>query len=1029
MPKTIVYSLTQHPILQCYIPIPYVCDVDKDGNLGYMIKKASPEVIASFQSISLDEANQRCITICEDLTDESLHHRFIKTKRNTIVKLLADPLTAKPIRAAVDKQVNETLNLFCQHQLPVCLNIERKTRLESLRVHPHKSQLSPILKFEKTQTGIMYTLRLVGPDQSEWHPADLDPHMVCNQPGWVILKRQLFQVQYINGNKLKPFLKKKTITIPNHLSHTYLEKFVYSLIAKVKVEVIGFDLKEHTERPKATLKAREDFITDTWILDLVFSYQEETFHYWAKEKTRTKLHYGQDNSISFSLTRRQDDVEEAIIEILKSYGVIVDPTKRLVFKEPSEDSFFAIHWLKEHKTSLEADHISIELPRINDHTLSFDDPEISMSQIEENDWFDIKAMVTVGNQQVPFSQLIDHIKSNNRVFEMENGEAFIIPLEWMTQYAGLARWAQVEDQKVCILKSQFSLLQDDSKADDDSLRIYEAPTEDIDFSPSPMLKATLRPYQYSGVQWLINHQQNGLGCCLADDMGLGKTIQTIAALLHAREGFSNQNENHNENLKENQNQKEIQNQKEVRNIDSQQPMQEIKVEQLDLFGAVQESIVDIHQTIENVAIDPPLEENNIQHLPTGRQAQQPTLIVMPSSLLFNWQLECKKFAPHLHIKKHIGSKRAKSATDLTRFDVILTSYQTALRDIDMLVEIDWHYVILDESQYIKNPASKIFSAIQQLSAEHKLSLSGTPIENSLSDLWSQMQFINPDILGSYSFFKKHFQKPIEKDQDESLIDELKTLTSPFLLRRTKAEVLPELPEKTEQIVYCEMSSNQAKLYDTEKSATRNMILQSDLSDPQVKMQVLSSLLRLRQLSNHPSLCKADYLDSSGKFEVIKESFDTVAKSGHKALIFSSFTKHLDLMASYLSDNQIDFVSLTGKTSQKNRQKAVKAFQENESIQFFLISIKAGGTGLNLTAADYVFILDPWWNPFIEEQAIARAHRIGLEHPLNVIRFISKETIEEKINKLQQKKLKLSEEFIDRKDTLQWTADELQYLLD
>lgn len=1022
MPKAIVYSLSNHPVLHCYIPSPFVCNIDKAGALGTMLKKATPEVIASFQSLEYNEVNQRCLRICEDLSDEGLQNRFIKTKRSSINKLLADDKTAKPIQAAIDKQVNEILELISKHKLPLCLDIKRKTKLEKLRILCDEVALSPILKFVKTPTGIEYTLGLESDDQSIWHPADMDAQMICNQPGWVILDKKLFRLQHINGNKLKPFLKKKSVIIPDHLSHTYLEKFVYHLIAKVKVELNGFELIQHTESPKAILKAREDFISDSWILDLLFTYGSETFHYWAKEDKRTRLHYEKDNSISFSMTKRQESAEEAIIALLKQYGITVDKTKRLVFADAPQDPFHALNWLRINKDSIESHHISIELPKINDHTLSFDEPDIALSQIEDNDWFDVKAVISIGNQQVPFHELISYIKNNNRVFEMENGEAFIIPLEWMSQYASLARWAKVEDKKVSILKSQYGLLQEESSTDDDSMRIYAVAPENVEFTISPLLKTTLRPYQHAGVQWLINHQHNGLGCCLADDMGLGKTIQTIAAILHAFENQSEkQNESENQNQSENQNEKQNQNGTlEVDNLSV-----TIIPTQLDLFGeAFAEPVV--QKVLKTKTRKERAEKSRAPRQSIG-QARS-SLIIMPSSLLFNWKSEIKKFAPHLFVKQHIGPQRATSIESLITHDIILTSYQTALRDIDLLAGIEWQYVVLDESQYIKNQASKIFSAIQQLPANHKLSLSGTPIENSLSDLWSQMQFINPDILGSYSFFKKHFQKPIEKDKDESLIDELKSLTRPFLLRRTKEEVLTDLPDKTEQIIYCEMSKEQAAAYETEKSSTRNLILQSDLSDPQVKMQVLSSLLRLRQLANHPILYKSDYAEESGKFEIIKESLEKVRKSGQKALVFSSFTKHLDLVGNFLDSSQIPFVSITGKTSQKNRQKAVRAFQDNSEIPFFLISIKAGGTGLNLTAANYVLILDPWWNPFVEEQAIARAHRIGLQHSLSVLKLISKDSIEEKILKLQQKKLNLSKEFIDAGDKMNWTKEELGYLL-
>jgi len=1043
MPKTIVYSLSIHPVLQCHIPIAYVVNTDKEGLLGMMVRKATPEVVASFHTLPDDEINKKCLSICEEMTDENLRIRFIKSKRMTIAKLMAEPKSSKAAKSAISRQVNEFLQLIREYSLPLCLNVERKTKLESKRITVHNQFLSPLLRFEKSDGGINYTLLLAMAGQDGWHPASMDSHMVCDQPGWAIFDNRLFQLEHINGNKLKPFLKKKTVVIPNHLSHTYLEKFVYGLIAKVQVDVSGFELKEHIEKPKAILKAREDFIAENWILDLLFDYGEDTFHYWAKEDKRTRLIYGKNHSVSFSVTRRQDDIEEAIVKSILPLGVTVDQTKRLVFSQSETEPFHALHWLQQNKTKLEKQDISVELPSINNHSLSEHQVKISVSQIEDNDWFDIKAVITIGNLQVPFTELIDHIKNNNRVFELENDEMFIIPQEWMTQYASLARFAKIDKDKVTILKSQFGLLQDDENGNDDSLRIYEAPSEDIIFTPSALLKATLRPYQLSGIQWLINHQENGLGCCLADDMGLGKTVQTIAAILYAIE---NQNENDNDNIDGGHNDHELENKNQNKDENDSGPSESIlkqqlnaaqqitPAKQLDLFGlplpeSVEAPIIKASSYKPLAETNNKIETNstlNIQHSTLNKRS---TLIIMPASLLFNWQAEFNKFAPHLFIKKHAGPKRDKTSQTLLSHDVILTSYQTALRDIDLLTSVEWMYVILDESQYIKNPASKIFTAIQSLQADHKISLSGTPIENSLSDLWAQMQFINPEILGSLSFFKKHFQKPIEKEQDESLIDELKSLTKAFLLRRTKKEVLTDLPEKTEQILYCQMSTAQAEEYESEKSSTRNMILQSDISDPQVKMQILSSLLRLRQLANHPVLYKSDYTRESGKFDIIKESLEKVRKSGQKALIFSSFTKHLDLVGKYLNNHNIPFVSLTGKTSQPNRQKAVKSFQDNFDIPFFLISIKAGGTGLNLTAANYVFILDPWWNPFVEEQAIARAHRIGLKHPLSVIKLISKDSIEEKIIKLQQKKLKLSEEFIDTGEKMSWTKEELGYLLE
>jgi len=263
-----------------------------------------------------------------------------------------------------------------------------------------------------------------------------------------------------------------------------------------------------------------------------------------------------------------------------------------------------------------------------------------------------------------------------------------------------------------------------------------------------------------------------------------------------------------------------------------------------------------------------------------------------------------------------------------------------------------------------------------------------------------------------------------------LLEELKQLTKPYILRRTKSQVLKDLPEKSEQVIYCDMTKQQEKLYEKEKSAARNLLLQSDVSDPQTKMQIFTSLLRLRQLANHPVLYKEQYKHDSGKFEVLVENLQTIHRAGHKALIFSSFTGHLDLVADHLKSKEIPFAILTGKTTQKDRQRAVEAFQlEDSKIQFFLISIKAGGTGLNLTAADYVYILDPWWNPFVENQAIARAHRIGLEHPLTVVRYITKDSIEEKIQLLQSRKRALSDDVLGENERPDWNKEEFGYLLE
>jgi non-specific serine/threonine protein kinase len=329
---------------------------------------------------------------------------------------------------------------------------------------------------------------------------------------------------------------------------------------------------------------------------------------------------------------------------------------------------------------------------------------------------------------------------------------------------------------------------------------------------------------------------------------------------------------------------------------------------------------------------------------------------------------------------------------------------------------------------IKNKESKIFQAVNTLNTEHKISLSGTPIENSLSDLWSQMQFINPGMLGSYSFFKENYLLPIERYADEAALDHLKTLVEPFILRRRKEDVAKDLPPLSEQIEYVYMEKLQAQIYEQEKSAARNHLLNMDEKDPSYKFQIFQSLMFLRQISNHPVLADKNYKGSSGKFNDVIDKLETIIKADHKVLIFSSFTAHLALFQAHFQQHNLEYAILTGSSSQKQRKENVIKFQTNRHCQIFLISIKAGGTGLNLTEADYVFILDPWWNPFVEDQAIARAHRIGQDKPVSVLKFISKDSIEEKIVRLQARKKVLSAEIIEKPEQLSLAKADLKDLL-
>jgi non-specific serine/threonine protein kinase len=376
----------------------------------------------------------------------------------------------------------------------------------------------------------------------------------------------------------------------------------------------------------------------------------------------------------------------------------------------------------------------------------------------------------------------------------------------------------------------------------------------------------------------------------------------------------------------------------------------------------------------------------------------------------------------------VGNDRKLIAKKLARYDLVFTSYAIASRDIAILEKYQFRFLILDESQYIKNKNSKIFKAINQIKADNRISLSGTPIENSLDDLWSQMEFINPDILGSHAFFVQNYKIPIEKNHDETVLAELKTLISPFILRRTKEQVLDDLPELTEQIYYCDMEKEQEKLYEEEKSKARNALLRTDGTKAD-KINIINTLMRLRQLSNHPKMIDAKSDLDSGKFNAVTDYLTTLIQSKQKTIVFSSFVSNLGFYKDWCITNKIKFCELTGATDQKDREIAVNRFQEQDDILVFFISLKAGGVGLNITKASYVLFLDPWWNPFAEKQGIGRAHRIGQLNKVNVIRFISKNTVEEKIIRLQETKKMLSDSLLDDDSMSPDIEANLSYILE
>lgn len=422
------------------------------------------------------------------------------------------------------------------------------------------------------------------------------------------------------------------------------------------------------------------------------------------------------------------------------------------------------------------------------------------------------------------------------------------------------------------------------------------------------------------------------------------------------------------------------------------------------FGGILADDMGLGKTIQTLAL--------LNHERSG--AKEPSLVVCPTSVVENWIREAKKFAPDMKVVALVGKNRSDNFNIVKDYDLVITSYPLIQRDLEEYTRRKWHYLIMDEAQKVKNHRTKTHEAFCKIKAKHKLALSGTPIENRLMELWSIFQIIMPGFLMSQTAFKRYWAQPIEKSNDNDRKSELKQKLMPFILRRTKDQVLKELPPKTETLHYCELTEKQKVLYREVAEYSKSEIFKTIDSKGMEKsyFSILTALLRLRQICCHPGLVNKDIsspIEDSGKVQELFPLLEEIIEEGHRILLFSQFVEMLKIIETGIHANNWQSVYLDGST--KNRQAVIDEFQENSENKIFLLSLKAGGVGINLTAADYVIHFDPWWNPAVENQATDRAHRIGQIKPVFVYRMITRDTIEEKIHNMQQKKKELADSVI------------------
>ncbi len=592
------------------------------------------------------------------------------------------------------------------------------------------------------------------------------------------------------------------------------------------------------------------------------------------------------------------------------------------------------------------------------------------------DWFELHGTVQFGDRVAQLPELLAAVRRGENMVRLDDGTFGIVPEEWLKKYGVLAGLGKTEEDHLRFTKTQIGLLdallaaQPEARFDAVFAQARERLNNFQGIKPSeppPSFVGELHAYQKDGLGWLSFLRDFSFGGCLADDMGLGKTIQVLAVLEERR--------------------------------------------------------------LQRLQIPPDQTSPETASRLNPEPQPPPSLVVVPRSLVFNWTQEALKFTPGLRVLDHTGVDRPKSLPDLGTFDLLLATYGTLRRDIPFLKDVPFDYVILDEAQAVKNASSESAKAVRLLNGRHRLVLSGTPIQNHLGELWSLFEFLNPGMLGTASVFQ--LTAGASKTIDEPTRQLLSQALRPFILRRTKDQVARDLPEKIEQTIFCELEAAQRKQYEELREHYRQSLLgmidKNGLGKS--KIQILEALLRLRQAACHPGLIdKSKTAEPSAKLETLLAQLAEVMEEGHKALVFSQFTSMLSIVRERLDKQNVVYEYLDGKT--RDRQAHVDRFQNDPKCPLFLVSLKAGGVGLNLTAAEYVFLLDPWWNPAVEAQAIDRAHRIGQSRRVFAYRLIARNTVEEKILQLQQTKRDLADSIIKADASLirTLTRDDLQMLL-
>lgn len=940
----IIFSIVNQPAFGWIVE----CFAVKEGENGNLMLSSQKVRLATADDFGLNDKQKTLVSWLEDIDKKAIIKRFNKLKRQVhpdeFFKKQYTPELKILIREFVERRVIKILEMLDGEE--IYLSSEDLLNPAERKLDYPKEKANVMFHLFKNEEGMQYFAN-IRYDNNTLGYRQSNTIILTEQPVWMVVGSQLIHLEdSIESKKISPFIDKKFISIPLSSEKVYLEKFIIPLVEKYKVFAKGINVITERFKAKPILKLIK--MGEGLSLVLMFDYGGHLFNFNTKKRVYAILEEEGKGNFLIKRIQRSAVWEGQKKLVLEDCGFInqigsafhMEQQEQLLSRKELDQDLMELLVSSKETLSKAGFKIEQDLPAEN---YLIEEPKLEVNSKDEGDYFDLKIKVKFGKFEVPFTDLIDHIKTQNPNFILPDKTIGVLPQEWFTKYLPIVSLGEQNKKNLKLKKHHEGLLDD---LDDRSI-ISDLPLESklgTKVNVPKHLKAKLRDYQKEGLIWMTYLHSISCGGILADDMGLGKTIQVIAFLGH---------------LKEKSPQK------------------------------------------------------------------KPHLILAPTSLVYNWEAELKKFYPNLSFNIHLGSQREKNIKKAVGDkEILITSYGTFRADIAFFEKQEFNVVITDESQSYKNRNSQLHRALNRLNADVVFGLTGTPIENGVSDLWSQMDVINKKMLGGYAYFKRTFADPIEKKEDSKVAKQLQRLIDPLVLRRTKSQVMTELPEKTEHTIYCDMTEGQASLYDEVKSFYRNQLLEvvEDVGFNAGRMKILAGLMKLRQIANHPNLAGYDEVNESGKLLQICQKLTVALQGNHKVLVFSQFLGHLELIQEFLENQQINFAYIDGKMDAKKRNAEVKRFQTKKECKVFLLSIKTGDKGLNLTAADYVMIADPWWNPAVEQQAQDRAYRIGQDKPVFIYKFISKDTIEDKIRSLQHKKKSFADQIILETENVKQSFD-------